>query len=59
MIYLPPFAVQGTYRLQLEELQHQTRIFNEFLMFLSDEDKDPGQFRHLELFNDHFFPPQH
>jgi glutathione-regulated potassium-efflux system ancillary protein KefG len=57
MIYLPPFAVQGTYRLQLEELQHQTSIYKEFLMFLSDRDKDPGQFRHLELFNDLFIQP--
>ena len=54
MIYLPPFAVQGTYRLQQEELQDLTRIYQDFLMFLSDPDNDPGQFRQLKFFNDHF-----
>lgn len=52
MIYLPPFAVQGTHRLTLDELEQYGLDYQNLLYSLSQEDFDPQELQQYEFLND-------
>ncbi len=58
MVYLPPFAVQGTHRLQPNELAIKVEEYKALLNFLSIETSPLKTLLHLEIINDHFIQPK-
>jgi glutathione-regulated potassium-efflux system ancillary protein KefG len=54
MIYLPPFSVQGTHRLEYAELKMITDKYAKLLEFFSDESNNPEELLKVELLNDFF-----
>ncbi len=54
MIYLPPFAVQGTHRISADELQKNAADYFALLTFLADETNDLSVLKDYPLLNDFF-----
>jgi glutathione-regulated potassium-efflux system ancillary protein KefG len=54
MIYLPPFAVQGTHSITPEQVEEYRDKYNLLLASLRDEKIDVTKARELEYFNDYF-----
>lgn len=54
MIYLPPFAIQGTHKLQQEELLNHADMYSRFLTFLLNPENDPNLLDQYEFINDYF-----
>ncbi|MHC1776696.1 MAG: NAD(P)H-dependent oxidoreductase [Lentimicrobium sp.] len=54
MTYLPPFAVQGTHRIDPTELQQYAGAYNHMLSFLADEANDLGLLKDYAVLNDYF-----
>jgi glutathione-regulated potassium-efflux system ancillary protein KefG len=53
MIYLPPFAVQGTHSISSEEVERYREKYHLLLKSLRDEEVDIEKVRSLEYFNDY------
>ena len=53
MIYLPPFSVQGTHRLNPEELAEAAGHYSHLLQLLADPDFDPESMKEVEFLNDY------
>jgi glutathione-regulated potassium-efflux system ancillary protein KefG len=58
MTYLPPFAVQGTYRLQDADLQTAAGLYRKLLQRLAQGAFNSEEIRHFELLNDWIARPQ-
>jgi len=56
MIYLPPFAVQGTHLLTSEELNHHVALYSALLDRLVTGDFDIGALKKFEYLNDWLWP---
>jgi glutathione-regulated potassium-efflux system ancillary protein KefG len=56
MIYLPPFAVQGTHLLTEESLQHHVALYHALLDKLVTGDFDIGAMKKVEFLNDWLLP---
>lgn len=54
MTYLPPFAVQGTHRLDSDELKKILKTYGLLLEFLTNESNNPDELRNMEYLNDYF-----
>ncbi len=54
MNYLPPFAVQGTHRINHEELQQHADSYGRLLKFLADESNDLALLKDYAMLNDFF-----
>jgi glutathione-regulated potassium-efflux system ancillary protein KefG len=52
MIYLPPFAVQGTYLLTAEELKSHVTMYHTLLEKLAKDDFDGEALKKVEFLND-------
>lgn len=52
MRYLPPFAVQGTHRLGVNDLENHANDFSRLLNYLSRAEKLPEAIESYELLND-------
>ena len=56
MIYLPPFAVQGTHLLTAETLQHHVELYSALLDRLVRSDFDIAAMKKVEFLNDWLLP---
>jgi glutathione-regulated potassium-efflux system ancillary protein KefG len=54
MIYLPPFAIQGTHSIQLENVEQHRQKYHKLLTRLRDDKIDILKARSLEYLNDYF-----
>ncbi len=52
MIYLPPYSVQGTHRLDADNLKKASTGYKKLLQYLSDETFNPEELQKFELLND-------
>ena len=56
MTYLPPFAVQGTHQLSLEELEHYGSQYQTLLQRLLEGDFEVEQLQNIDFLNDWTMP---
>lgn len=54
MEYLPPFAVQGTHRIEKEEVKKHVSAYTELLNFISIEDNDLKALKETTFLNSYF-----
>jgi glutathione-regulated potassium-efflux system ancillary protein KefG len=52
MLYLPPFAVQGTHRLQKTDIENYSLDYSKILNYLSNTEVYPENIKSYELLND-------
>ncbi len=52
MIYLPPFAIQGTHRITEEDLAAQASAYSDLLKTIIREERDPDVLSSYEYLND-------
>ena len=53
MIYLPPFAIQGTHSIKLNEIEQYREKYHHLLKSLRDDQVDISKARKLEYLNDY------
>lgn len=54
MIYLPPFAIQGTHKMKDHELEAKANLYKDLLIFLTNDSSDIDSLGKDNLLNDHF-----
>jgi len=54
MEYLPPFAVQGTHRIQAEEIKRHAAAYEDLLTFISNDDNDLSVLKENPVINNSF-----
>lgn len=54
MKYLPPFAVQGTHKIDTSQIKKHSDSYRELLAYLSDPANEPEALKDIKLLNHHF-----